>query len=91
VLSALCQNTLTQDRRAQVVRLLMRYRFTDAANRVIFQAIASLPTVETDRIRELLPARVNNLGMPDVDLEIFFSQQELDESRIDRYMEILVP
>jgi hypothetical protein len=91
VLSALCQNTLSQDRRAEVVRLLMRYRFADPANRIIFQAIASLPTVETERIRELLPARVNNLGMPDVDLQILFSPQELDENRIVRYMEILVP
>jgi hypothetical protein len=69
----------------------MRYRFADPAHQVIFQALASMHTIEAARIRELLPARVNNLGLPDVDLQIFFSPQQLDENRITRYMEILVP
>jgi hypothetical protein len=91
VLSALCQNVLSQDRRAQVVRLLMRYHFAEPSHQIIFQAIASMHTVEAHRIRELLPARVNNLGLPDVDLQTFFAPQQLDEQIISRHMEILAP
>jgi len=69
----------------------MRYRFADPSHQIVFQALAAMHTVEAERIRELLPARVNNLGMPEADLEAFFAPQELDEPRIVRYMELLVP
>lgn len=91
ILSALCQNALLPERRALVVRQLMRYRFADPQNQVIFQALASLPTVESARIQELLPSRVTNLGLPVVNLESFFVAQPFDEVTVDRHMQILFP
>lgn len=89
ILSALCQGTLSGPFRANVIRRLKRYRFADPASQVVFQAIASLHTTNPAHIKERLPGRVINLGLPDVDLREYFAKDQLDEHRVTLEMESL--
>jgi hypothetical protein len=91
IISALCQNALPPEQRAQVMHQLTRYRFADPQHQIIFQALSGLPHVETTRILELLPGRVTNLGLPDVNLDTFFTPQIFDEATVNHHLQVLFP
>lgn len=88
-LAALCQGTLSESARIHTVSRLMRYRFADPSHQIILQALASLHTVDPKRIRELLPIRVDSLGLPHANLDLLFAPQPLDEPFVALHLESL--
>lgn len=71
-LRTLCQGTMEGPLLREGLKILADYQFILPAHEVLFQALKDLPTDATDLIREQLPARLNNRGFPDLELEDFF-------------------
>ncbi len=71
VLRALCCGLLQGDSREQAFRQLARHRFAEPEHELLFAALSTLHVSEASSIREQLPARLVNLGFPDVDLAPF--------------------
>jgi hypothetical protein len=61
--------------------------FDDPLQRVMFEEIRDLGTIDSRRLRELLPARVTNRGFPDFDLNEFLAPHEVSEKEIDQLFE----
>src|SRR5207249_6652636 len=49
--------------------------------------IRELGSIDSRRLRELLPARVTNRGFPDFDLNEFLAPHEVGEKEIDQLFE----
>jgi len=47
----------------------------------VFEEIRDLGSIESRRLRELLPARVTNRGFPDFDLNELLAPREVSEKR----------
>jgi len=71
----------------EICHLLDANVFHDALQRVIFEEIRELGTIESRRLRQLLPARVTNRGFPDFDLHEFLAPHEASEQDIDELFE----
>ena len=56
-------------------------------SRIVFEEICHLGSIDSRRLRELLPARVTNRGLPDFDLESYLAPQETSEKEIDQLFE----
>jgi len=54
---------------------------------VMFEEIRELGSIDSRRLRELLPARVTNRGFPDFDLNEFLAPHEVNEKEIDQLFE----
>ncbi len=72
VLRAMCVGALGRTVWREGVDLLANYRFADNVHQLIFDAMREIQTDDPRIIRELLPARLNNKGFPDLDLETYF-------------------
>ncbi len=69
LLRALCSGTLDSQTHTDCLARLAAYHFRDASHQILFDVLAELPRIPTDRLRELLPARANKRGFPDLDFD----------------------
>ncbi len=68
VLRALCHGVLQGNDLEQAFRILAEHRFADPQHELLFAALSALRRADLQTIHEQLPARLTNLGFPDVDL-----------------------
>ena len=61
--------------------------FDDPLHRVVFEEIREMGSIDSRRLRELLPARVTNRGFPDFDLNELLAPREVTEKEIDHLFE----
>lgn len=83
----LCSVVIKGGTRGEICRLLDPTVFQDPLRRVVFEEIRELGSVDSRRLRELLPGRVTNRGFPDFDLKSFLATQEVSEKEIDQLFE----
>ena len=86
-LRLLCSVLLKPGTRLEICTLLKPAVFHDPLWRIIFEEVHALGTVESRRLRELLPARVTNRGFPEFDLHEFLAPHEVNEAEIDKLFE----
>jgi hypothetical protein len=89
VLAALCQGAFDPARN-KVMRRLASYRFATDSHQVVCRALASIPTADPRRLRELLPSRLNNLGFPDMDWENLFAPRTFEQDRLAAQLDSLL-
>jgi hypothetical protein len=83
----LCSVLIKGGTRGEICRLLDPGVFQDSLRRVVFEEIRQLGSIDSRRLRELLPARVTNRGFPDFDLQSFLAPHEVSEKDIDQLFE----
>lgn len=83
----LCSVLIKGGTRGEICRLLDPNVFQDPLRRVVFEEIRQLGSIDSHRLRELLPARVTNRGFPDFDLHSFLAPHEVSEKEIDQLFE----
>jgi hypothetical protein len=83
----LCSVLIKGVTRGEICRLLDPEVFQDPLRRVIFEEIRQLGSIDSRRLRELLPARVTNRGFPDFDLREFLAPYKAGEKEIDQLFE----
>jgi hypothetical protein len=83
----LCSVLIQGGTRGEICRLLHPSVFQDPLRRVVFEEICELGSMDSRRLRELLPGRVTNRGFPDFDLKSFFAPHEVSENEIDQLFE----
>jgi len=83
----LCSVWIQGGTRGEVCRLLDASVFHDPLRRVVFEEIRELGSVDSRRLRELLPARLTNRGFPDFDLKSLLAAPEVSEKEIDQLFE----
>lgn len=83
----LCSVLIKGGTRGEICRLLDPSVFQDPLRRVVFEEIRELGSIDSRRLRELLPARVTNRGFPDFDLKSFLAPHEVTENEIDQLFE----
>jgi hypothetical protein len=83
----LCFVLIKGGTRGEICRLLEPSVFQDPLRRVVFEEIRQLGSIDSRRLRELLPARVTNRGFPDFDLHSFLAPHEVSEKEIDQLFE----
>jgi hypothetical protein len=86
----LCSVLIKSGTRLELCKLLDPAVFEDPLQRVVFEEIGELGTVDSRRLREFLPARVINRGFPDFDLNELLAPQEVSENEIDELFESLL-
>ena len=72
LLAALCQGSLDDESREELLRRLEKHVFAMPDHEVVFDALRKLPAMKAERMREALAATVTRMGFPDVDLNLFF-------------------
>lgn len=80
----LCSVLIKDGTRGEICRLLDPGVFQDPLRRIVFEEIRELGSIDSRRLRELLPARVTNRGFPDFDLKFFLAPHEVSEKEIDQ-------
>src|SRR3989442_14408374 len=55
--------------------------------RVVFEEIRDMGSIDSRRLRELLPTRMANRGFPDFDLRRLLAPYEVSEKEIDHLFE----
>ena len=83
----MCSVLIQGGTRGEICRLLDPSVFQDPLRRVVFEEIRELGSIDSHRLRELLPARVTTRGFPDFDLHAFLAPQEVGEKEIDQLFE----
>ncbi len=83
----LCSVLIKSGTRLEICRLLDPAVFEDPLQRVVFEEIRALGSIDSRRLRELLPARVTNRGFPDFDLKQLLAPYEVSEKEIDHLFE----
>jgi hypothetical protein len=83
----LCSVLIEGGTRGEICRLLDPSVFQDPLRRVVFEEICELGSIDSRRLRELLPGRVTNRGFPDFDLKSFLAPHEVNEQEIDQLFE----
>jgi len=83
----LCSVLIKSGTRAEICKLLDPSVFEDPLHRVVFEEIRDMGSVDSRRLRELLPARVTNRGFPDFDLKQLLAPYEVSEKEIDHLFE----
>lgn len=83
----LCSILIKGGTRSEICKLLDAAVFQDPLRRVIFEEIRQMGSIDSRRLRELLPARVTNRGFPDFDLHEFLAPHEAGEKEIDQLFE----
>lgn len=83
----LCSVLIKGGTRGEICRLLDPGAFQDPLRRVVFEEIRELGSIDSLRLRELLPGRVTNRGFPDFDLKSFLAPHEVSEKEIDQLFE----
>ncbi len=80
----LCSVLIKSGTRGEICKLLDPGVFDDPLQRVVFEEIRELGSIDSRRLRALLPARVTNRGFPDFDLNDFLAPHEVSEREIDQ-------
>ena len=83
----LCSVLIKSGTRVEICKLLDPRVFEDPLQRVVFEEIRELGSIDSRRLRELLPARVANRGFPDFDLKELLAPHEVSEKEIDHLFE----
>jgi len=83
----LCSVLIKSGTRVEICKLLDPSVFDDALQRVVFEEIRQLGSIDSRRLRALLPTRVTNRGFPDFDLKEFLAPHEVSEKEIDQLFE----
>jgi hypothetical protein len=86
----LCSDLIEPGIRAQLAELLKEYLFVNGMNHAVFEAIVGAGAIPARRLRELLPARVTNLGFPDFELKEYLGRNGAAEDDIDKLFESLL-
>jgi len=86
-ISFLCHVLIKGGTRTEICKLLDPSVFEDPLHRVVFEEIRDMGSVDSRRLRELLPARVTNRGFPDFDLKQLLAPYEVSEKEIDHLFE----
>jgi hypothetical protein len=71
LLAALCQGTLDDESREELLRRLEKHAFATPDHEIVFRALRKLPALNPERMREALAATVTRMGFPDVDMNVF--------------------
>jgi hypothetical protein len=83
----LCSVLIKSGTRVEICKLLDPGVFEDPLQRVVFEEIREMGSIDSRRLRELLPARVTNRGFPDFDLHQLLAPHEVSEKEIDHLFE----
>jgi hypothetical protein len=83
-LRLLCSVILKPPTRHQICRMLDSEVFQDPLYRVVFEEISALGTLESRRLRQVLPARVTNRGFPQFDLPQLLAPYEVNETEMEQ-------
>jgi hypothetical protein len=83
-LRLLCSVLLKPGTRIEICRMLDPGTFIDPVQRVVFEEIRALGTVDAKQLLRLLPARVTNRGFPDFDLNDLLTPKRVTEAEIER-------
>jgi hypothetical protein len=83
----LCSVLIKSGTRVEICKLLDPGVFENPLQRVVFEEIRELGSIDSRRLRELLPARVTNRGFPEFDLHEFLAPHEVSEKEIDHLFE----
>src|SRR5215813_3447843 len=86
-LRLLCSVLIKPGTRQEICRLLEPNVFQDPLRRVVFEEIRDLGSIESRRLRELLPGKVSNRGFPDFDLHELLAPHQVSEADIDSLFE----
>jgi hypothetical protein len=86
-LRLLCSVLIKSGTRLEICRLLDPAVFRDPMHRVIFEEIRDLGSIESRRLREILPERVISRGFPNFNLREFLAPYEVTEKEIDQLFE----
>ena len=84
----LCSVLIKSGTRAEICKLLDPGVFEEPLQRVVFEEIRALGSIDSRRLRELLPARVTDRGFPDFDLDAMLAPREASGKEIDQLFEI---
>jgi len=90
ILAALCQGAFGREIREDVMRRLSSYGFATASHQIVYRALASIPTADPRRLRELLPSRLNNLGFPDTDWENLLAPRAFERDLLAAQLDSLL-
>ena len=77
VLCSLCRANIDPTSRYGISLALQPVHFREPSNRIVFEEIRALGAIPRDRFRELLPARVNNRGVPDFNFDSLFAAENV--------------
>src|SRR5229473_8133659 len=83
----LCSVLIKSGTRAEICKLLDPDVFDDPMHRVVFEEIRDMGSIDSRRLRELLPTRVASRGFPDFDLRKLLAPYEVSEKEIDHLFE----
>lgn len=83
----LCSVLIKSGTRAEICKLLDPGVFEEPLQRVVFEEIRALGSIDSRGLRELLPARVTNRGFPDFDLNEMLAPRKASEKEIDQLFE----
>lgn len=82
-LRLLCSVLIKPGTRIEICNLLDPSVFLDPLRSVLFDEIHGLGPISSQRLRELLPARIMNHGFPDFDLEDFLAPKAVSEEQME--------
>src|SRR5260370_7883506 len=83
----LCSVLIKSGTRAEICKLLDPGVFDDPMHRVVFEEIRDMGSIDSRRLRELLPTRMADRGFPDFDLRKLLAPYEVNEKEIDHLFE----
>src|SRR6266404_1535751 len=83
----LCSVLIKSGTRVEICKLLDPSVFDDALQRVVFEEIRQLGSIDSRRVRALLPARVTSRGFPGFALKQFLAPHEVSEKDICQLFE----
>jgi hypothetical protein len=86
-LRLLCSVLIKPGTRVEICRLLHPGVFLDGLRRTVFEEILALGAIQSNRLRELLPARVTNRGFPEFDLDELLQPKLATEAEIEKLFE----
>jgi hypothetical protein len=86
-LRLLCSVLIKSGTRQEICRLLDSAVFQDPLQRAVFEEIRDLGSVESRRLRELLPGRMLHRGFSNFKLHDFLAPYEVTEKEIDQLFE----
>ena len=75
VLRSLCHPKTDATSRYGISLVLQPAHFREPSNRIVVEQIRALGAIPWNRLRELLPTRVNNRGVPDFDFDRLFASE----------------
>jgi hypothetical protein len=86
-LRLLCSVLIKSGTRSEICKLLDPIVFQDTLRRVVFEEIRAMGSIESRRLRELLPSKVSSRGFPEFDLQGLLAPHEVSEKEIDQLFE----